>query len=128
MKPGFLSYILRRRIAAAKSAFPSLCDHDVMGKLHRECPRCFQKLSAADVLDITAFSAAGTLDQPIRNLGRKFHSNTQANHEQQRGTFRIIGSEIIQDKFGKNAVLKGMNFSEGATARERNGQIGGHKA
>ena len=34
----------------------------------------------------------------------------------------------IQDKFGKNAVLKGMNFSEGATARERNGQIGGHKA
>lgn len=34
----------------------------------------------------------------------------------------------IQKKFGKNAVLKGMNLEEGATTRERNGQIGGHKA
>lgn len=34
----------------------------------------------------------------------------------------------IQKKFGKNAVLKGMNFEEGAMTRERNGQIGGHKA
>lgn len=34
----------------------------------------------------------------------------------------------IQKKFGKNAVLKGMNFEEGAMTRARNGQIGGHKA
>ena len=34
----------------------------------------------------------------------------------------------IQKKYGKNALLKGMNLEEGATARERNGQIGGHKA
>ena len=34
----------------------------------------------------------------------------------------------IRKKFGKNAILKGMNFEEGATAVERNGQIGGHKA
>lgn len=34
----------------------------------------------------------------------------------------------IQKKFGKNALLKGMNFEEGAMTRERNGQIGGHKA
>ena len=34
----------------------------------------------------------------------------------------------IRNKFGKNAILKGMNFKEGATTRERNGQIGGHKA
>ena len=30
--------------------------------------------------------------------------------------------------FGKNAILKGMNLEEGATARQRNSQIGGHKA
>ncbi len=35
---------------------------------------------------------------------------------------------ILQEKFGKNAVLKGMNLSEGATTITRNGQIGGHKA
>ncbi len=34
----------------------------------------------------------------------------------------------IKKKYGKNAVLKGMNFEEGATAKERNQQIGGHKA
>ncbi len=34
----------------------------------------------------------------------------------------------IRKKYGKNAVLKGMNLQEGATAIERNGQIGGHKA
>ena len=34
----------------------------------------------------------------------------------------------IKKKFGKNAILKGTNFEEGATARERNAQIGGHKA
>ena len=34
----------------------------------------------------------------------------------------------IKKKYGKNAVLKGMNFEEGATAKERNRQIGGHKA
>ena len=34
----------------------------------------------------------------------------------------------IRKKFGKNAILKGMNLEEGATARERNRQIGGHKA
>ena len=32
----------------------------------------------------------------------------------------------IRKKFGKNAILKGMNFEEGATTRERNKQIGGH--
>ena len=35
---------------------------------------------------------------------------------------------VIKKRFGKNAILKGMNFQEGATARERNEQVGGHKA
>lgn len=34
----------------------------------------------------------------------------------------------IKKRFGKNAILKGMNFQEGATAKERNNQVGGHKA
>lgn len=34
----------------------------------------------------------------------------------------------IKEKFGKNAILKGMNLQEGATARERNSQIGGHRS
>ena len=34
----------------------------------------------------------------------------------------------IKQKYGKNAILRGLNFEEGATAVERNKQIGGHKA
>ena len=34
----------------------------------------------------------------------------------------------LQNRYGKNAVLKGMNLQEGGTTIERNGQIGGHKA
>ncbi len=34
----------------------------------------------------------------------------------------------IKKMFGKNAILKGLNYAEGATQRDRNGQIGGHKA
>ena len=34
----------------------------------------------------------------------------------------------IKKCFGKNAILRGLNFEEGATAKERNEQIGGHKA
>lgn len=33
----------------------------------------------------------------------------------------------IKRKYGKNAILKGMNFQEGATTIDRNTQVGGHK-
>ena len=44
------------------------------------------------------------------------------NHKQQEAIL------AIKNKFGKNAILKGMNFEDGATTRERNQQIGGHKS
>ena len=34
----------------------------------------------------------------------------------------------VKKKYGKNAILKGMNLLEGATTMDRNRQIGGHKA
>ena len=34
----------------------------------------------------------------------------------------------IKKKFGKNAILRGLNFEEGATQKDRNSQVGGHKA
>ena len=34
----------------------------------------------------------------------------------------------IKKKFGKNSILKAMNLEDGATAIDRNNQIGGHKA
>ena len=34
----------------------------------------------------------------------------------------------IKEKYGKNSIFKAMDLEDGATAIERNGQIGGHKA
>ena len=34
----------------------------------------------------------------------------------------------IRKKFGGNAILKGMDLKEGATTKDRNEQVGGHKA
>ena len=32
----------------------------------------------------------------------------------------------IRGRYGKNAILRGMNYEEGATAKERNNMVGGH--
>ena len=34
----------------------------------------------------------------------------------------------IKNKYGKNAIIKGMNLEEGGTTIDRNNQVGGHKA
>ena len=42
---------------------------------------------------------------------------------------RLQKTELkLKKKYGKNAILKGINLQEGATAVDRNRQIGGHKA
>ena len=48
-----------------------------------------------------------------------------------KGCFNMIKAcsrNFIKKKYGKNALVKGMNLEEGATAMDRNAQIGGHKA
>ncbi len=47
---------------------------------------------------------------------------------QKKETQRQAAVLAIQKKYGKNAILKGMNMEEGATMKARNGQIGGHRA
>lgn len=54
----------------------------------------------------------------------------QAEHEAEHARERKIQETVlgIKKKFGKNAILKGLNLEDGATARERNQTIGGHQA
>lgn len=53
-----------------------------------------------------------------------FDSDPQVDEKERRRQQAILD---IRKKYGKNAILKGMNYDEGATARERNAQVGGHK-
>ncbi|WP_290729840.1 MULTISPECIES: DNA methylase [unclassified Fibrobacter] len=48
--------------------------------------------------------------------------------KQQREKKRLKAELLIKKRFGKNAIVKGMDLQEGATTIERNGQIGGHRA
>ena len=54
--------------------------------------------------------------------GRAGESGNEAKRQLQQAVLHI------KTKYGKNAISKGMNYEEGATAAQRNRQIGGHKA
>lgn len=61
--------------------------------------------------------------------------NLFTDYEEQSGSQDLSREKKMQDavvgikhKYGKNSIFKGMNLLEGATAIDRNGQIGGHKA
>lgn len=56
----------------------------------------------------------------------KRHKQEQAQLEKERKMQEAMLS--IKKRFGKNAILKGMNLEEGATTKDRNEQIGGHRA
>ena len=57
-------------------------------------------------------------------LRRRDREREELRRERQRQTAMLA----IKQKYGKNAILRGTNFLPGATARERNRQIGGHRA
>ena len=83
-------------------------------KLAREC----------DVQNETVAEQISLFDDPIEKA-KKEQAEKSALQNEKNMQKAIIG---IKKRFGKNAILKGMNLQEGATAMERNGQVGGHKA
>ena len=56
---------------------------------------------------------------------KKKEAEAAALEKERRGQLAMLE---IKKKFGKNAIVKGMNLQEGATGKERNETIGGHKA
>lgn len=90
-------------------------------------------------LNIVANHVLPEADAPKKNDGFEQldlftdYADLEANQERERAELereRKMQQAMltIKKKFGKNAILKGMNLEEGATAKDRNAQIGGHKA
>ena len=77
---------------------------------------------------------AATLAPPTEQLDLFTDYEEKAQHEERKAQGLAKERKMqeallgIKEKYGKNAILKGLNFEEGATAKERNQQIGGHKA
>ena len=86
-------------------------------------------------------SVGNVVDERFAEKGEKvrqldFFTDYEAEERQQKEEAEALEKErrlqeaqlAIKKRYGKNAILKGLNFEEGATARDRNKQIGGHKA
>ena len=69
--------------------------------------------------------ADSSVDSLRTNNTKRLHPISE-NEERQRKVQQAALK--IKDKYGKNAILKGMNLQDGGTTIERNAQIGGHKA
>ena len=65
----------------------------------------------------------GLVDE--RLAGLTLFDDPQAREQERKLT---TASAEIKRRFGKNALVRGLSFREGATARERNEQVGGHHA
>lgn len=70
--------------------------------------------------------AENTVDRAGADIQLDLFDDYQEADERERRRQEAILA--IKNKYGKNAILKGMNFEDGATARDRNQQVGGHKA
>ena len=99
--------------------------------------RIVNKKLAIRRLYITATRVVREEDAPQReaeqlNMFRDFEEETarrelfETECEKERKRQKAVLA--LREKYGKNAVLKATSFEDGATARERNNQIGGHKA
>lgn len=96
--------------------------------------RIYNKDLLARRVNITANSLIDESEGDKRNNCRQlsiFDDEELAKTEEQElgKERRLKETELaLQKKFGKNVILKGTSLQEGATTKERNGQIGGHKA
>ena len=75
-------------------------------------------------LNVTAQNVISEHDAEPRQLDL-FGENAPSDGRERRRQEAVLA---IRKKYGKNSILRGMNFEEGSTARERNKQVGGHKA
>lgn len=76
-------------------------------------------------IDVNHVTLEKDLGKKLRQLGLFDDDVNEKEQEKEKRAEEAILA--IKRRYGKNAILKGINFEEGATGRERNAQIGGHR-
>ena len=112
----------KRIMAAVEQLFDSIADKRLLvRRLNIICARVYpecERLASRECEQLDIFADPETVDRMMR----------QQSHEYDREKRAQRAMISIKKKFGKNAILRGMNLEEGAMTIERNAQIGGHKA
>ena len=112
----------RMIINAAAELFDQIVDHDM---LVRRINVTMNNVVPESQVAFTMAHQQLDLFTDYDALRREREQEEQALSKERRMQKALLS---IKSKFGKNAILRGLNFEDGATARERNQQIGGHKA
>ena len=119
--PGGFTSSGKAMLDAVTELFDSIVDKDLLVRRmyvvanHVRTERRVEKESAEQQLDI--FSLLADKEQE-----EKKQQDDRSERARQEAVLKIRG------KFGKNAIVRGMDLQEAATAMERNAQVGGHKA
>lgn len=112
----------RRIIAAALELFDRIIDKELtVRRFYLTATRVADEASAPDK------KAFEQIDLFTDYAAKQEQENQEAaDREREKKVQRTILD--IKKKYGKNAILKGMNLQEGATAKNRNNTIGGHRS
>ena len=112
----------KRIIAAALELFDRITDKNLLvRRIYLTANRVVEEGTAPDKHPMEQLDLFTDYDAQS-----KLKAEEKAAMERERRMQRTMLD--IKKRFGKNAILKGMNLEEGATTISRNGQIGGHKA
>ena len=98
---------------------------NLASQLVQACAGLFDRIVSPDLLVRRITITAGRVVKDEGFWQYDLFTDTKQLEKEKRLQDAMLG---IKRKFGKNAVLKGTSYLDGATMRERNGQIGGHKA
>ena len=83
-------------------------------------------LSASDVVNEDDYKNVLTYEQMNMFIDYEQLAKQRQKERKEKSLQKAVLN--IKEKYGKNSILKGMNFEESGTTIERNGQIGGHKS
>lgn len=109
-------------IGATKQLYERIIDKNLLVRRLTVCANnVISELKATDDSQCTRYDLFTDTDEQEERLAREKEAARREKNMQK----AIIG---LKHKYGKNVVLRGMNLEEGATAKDRNSQIGGHKA
>ena len=112
----------RRIVTAALELFDRIIDRDLL--VRRFYLTATRVLDEASVPDKKAFEQMDLFTDYAASQKQKVQESAELEREKKVQRTMLD----IKRRFGKNAILKGMNLEDGATARERNNTIGGHRS
>lgn len=112
----------KQLIEAAVNLFDRIVNQDL---LIRRLNITFNHVIGENLADIQPQFQQLDLFTDIQEEQRRIEKERQELDREKRKQKAML---TIKKKFGKNAILKGINLQEGATAKDRNDRIGGHKA